>query len=185
MIVGDLAGMTAPVAILGLGNVLMGDDGAGPYAVATLAAQYDLPQGVEALDIGTPGLDLVPHLAGVDVLVLVDTVLSDAPAGTIRVYDREALLSQKIPPRLSPHDPAVGQCLAMLEIEGAAPREIVLVGIVPKVSALGPGLCSEVQSAIPAAVARIIAELDARGIHAKKREVAAEPDLWWEAALLA
>jgi hydrogenase maturation protease len=173
--------MTPRVAVLGMGNVLMGDDGAGPYTIATLTACYQLPAEVIALDIGTPGLDLVPYLSDVDTLILVDTVYSDAPAGAIRTYDQDALLSQKVPPRLSPHDPAVGQCLAMLEIEGKAPRETVLVGIVPKSSALGPGLSPDVQAAIPFAMDRVVRELESRGLHVPLRESPLKPDLWWEA----
>lgn len=72
-------GAPGRVAVLGLGNVLMGDDALGPYAVRLLEARYELPGRVPVLDIGTPGLDLVPYFEGVDALVLVDTVRSEAP----------------------------------------------------------------------------------------------------------
>jgi len=169
------------ISVLGMGNVLMGDDGAGPYAVTTFAAQYQVPEEVTILDIGTPGLDLVPHLADVDALVLVDTVRSDAAPGTIRAYDKATLLRAKLPPRLSPHDPAVGQCLAMLEIADCGPREVVLVGIVPEKTAFGPGLSRVVQDAVPAVVERIAEELRARGIAVERRACPDAPDLWWEA----
>ena len=48
------------VSIIGLGNVLMGDDGLGPTAVMQLAAEYDFPEEVKLLDLGTPGLSLIP-----------------------------------------------------------------------------------------------------------------------------
>jgi len=169
------------ISVLGMGNVLMGDDGAGPYAVASFAAQYDVPEEVTILDIGTPGLDLVPHLAGVDTLLLVDTVRSDAPPGTVRTYDKATLLRAKLPPRLSPHDPAVGQCLAMLEIADCGPREVLLAGIVPERTAFGPGLSAAVRNAIPAVVERIAGELRARGIPVERRGVPGVPELWWEA----
>jgi hypothetical protein len=57
-------------------------------------------------------------------------VRSDAAPGAIRAYDKSTLLCAKLPPRLSPHDPAVGQCLAM-EIADCGPREVLLTGIVP------------------------------------------------------
>ena len=169
------------ISVLGMGNVLMGDDGAGPNAVATFAAQFDVPEEVTLLDIGTPGLDLVPHLAGVDTLLLVDTVRSDAPPGTVRTYDKATLLRAKLPPRLSPHDPALGQCLAMLEIAGCAPREVLLVGIVPEVTAFGPGLSAAVKNAIPGVVERIAMELRARSVHVEQRPAPEAPNLWWEA----
>jgi len=168
------------ISVLGMGNVLMGDDGAGPYAVATFAAQYAVPEDVEVLDIGTPGLDLVPHIAGIDTLILVDTVRSDAAPGTIRAYDKATLLRSKLPPRLSPHDPAVGQCLAMLEIAGFGPREVLLIGVVPESTSFGPGLTSAVQDAIPAVVGHIVTALRARGVAVERRRCPQAADLWWE-----
>lgn len=169
------------ISVLGMGNVLMGDDGAGPYALAVLTAQYRISEDVTVLDIGTPGLDLVPHLAGMDTLLLVDTVRSDAPAGTIRTYDKAALLRAKVPPRLSPHDAAVGHCLATLEIAGCGPGEVLLIGIVPEKTAFGPGLSSAVQAAIPAVVDRIVDELRARGAAVELRSSPTVADVWWEA----
>jgi hydrogenase maturation protease len=57
----------------------MGDDAAGPWVVEHLRAEYDLGPGVSVSDLGTPGLDLAPHLSGARVIVLVDTVKSDGP----------------------------------------------------------------------------------------------------------
>jgi len=173
------------ISVLGMGNVLMGDDGAGPYAVATFAAQYQVPDEVTILDIGTPGLDLVPHIADVDTLILVDTVRSDAAPGTIRAYDKTTLLRAKLPPRLSPHDPAVGQCLAMLEIAGSGPQEVLLIGIVPEKTSFGPGLSTPVRNAIPEVVERIADELRLRGVAVERRDSPEAPDLWWEVPVLA
>ena len=57
-----------PVRILGVGNVLMGDDGFGPYVARTLGARYELPEHVEVQDVGTPGLDFTPYLDGTGVI---------------------------------------------------------------------------------------------------------------------
>jgi len=45
-----------PIRVLGVGNVLCTDDGLGPYAIKVLEAQYEFPEGVEVVDVGTPGL---------------------------------------------------------------------------------------------------------------------------------
>jgi len=169
------------ISVLGMGNVLMGDDAAGPYALAVLASLYEVPEAVTVLDIGTPGLDLVPFLAGVDIVLLVDTVSSDAAPGTLRTYEKATLLGSKLPPRVSPHDPAVGQCLAMLEIAGRGPTEVLLIGVVPERVAFGAGLSSPVLDAIPEVVARIVGELRARDVMVKRRTSPAALDLWLEA----
>ena len=51
------------VRVVGLGNVLMQDDGVGPHVARVLEAGWTVPENVRVLDLGTPGLDLVPHLA--------------------------------------------------------------------------------------------------------------------------
>ncbi len=58
----------------------------------TIRTRYRPPDGVEVEDLGTPGLDLAPYLMDADAVVLVDTVLSDAPPGTLRLYRKEDLL---------------------------------------------------------------------------------------------
>ncbi len=171
------------ISILGMGNVLMGDDGAGPYAIALLAARFSFPDCVTVLDIGTPGLDLAPYLAAADVVLLVDTIHSDAPPGSIRTYNKTDLLTSKVQPRLSPHDSAVSECLTTLAMAGCAPREVLLVGIVPERTTLGPGLSPAVQDAIPDATARILGELASRGIAYEARPGSPAPDIWWEAEL--
>jgi hydrogenase maturation protease len=168
------------VAVLGMGNVLMGDDGAGPYATAVLAAHYRLPENVSVQDIGTPGLDLTPYLANTAIVVLIDTVHSNAPPASIRTYDKQALMAQPLQPRLSPHDPALGQCLTILEMAGCAPRDVLLVGIVPSRSALGAGLSNPVRDVIPAVVARVVEELRSRGIRVEAAAPPDAPDIWWE-----
>ena len=52
------------VLVLGLGNILLRDEGIGVRAVERLQAEYDLPPRVRALDGGTMGLDLLPYLSG-------------------------------------------------------------------------------------------------------------------------
>ena len=170
------------IAVLGLGNVLMGDDAAGPWAVAMLDAEYEMPDGVEVLDLGTPGLDLLPYLSGgVDAVVLVDTVKASAPPGTLRTYRREAILKVPPQPRLSPHEPGLKEALLSAELAGEAPRELLLVGIVPGSVAMGVGLTDVVRASLPAAVQAVVDEL-ARLAHPPQRRAAPLPlRTWWEA----
>jgi len=91
----------APVVhVIGLGNVLMGDDALGPWVIHHLSANYELPDDVQLLDAGTPGLDLTPYLSGVPVVILVDTVRSDGAPGELRLYRKESLLKLAPQPRL-------------------------------------------------------------------------------------
>jgi hydrogenase maturation protease len=77
------------VLIGGIGNVLLGDDGVGPYVVRILESMYDFEAGIEIIDLGTPALDLTHQIVGLKALILVDSVASDDPAGTSRFIPRK------------------------------------------------------------------------------------------------
>jgi hydrogenase maturation protease len=173
-------GAPGRVAVLGLGNVLMGDDALGPYAVRLLEARYELPGRVPVLDIGTPGLDLVPYFEGVDALVLVDTVRSEAPPGTLRLYRRDEILKHPPRTRVSPHDPGLKEALLSLEFAGHGPREVLLVGVVPGRTGQGVGISDPVRAALPAVHAEILRELERLGVPAIPRRAPLPPDIWWE-----
>ena len=95
------------VTIIGLGNVLLGDDGFGPFVVEVLRRSYILPAEVELLDLGTPGLGLISYLCGSEAVVIVDTVAGVGIPGNVRVYEGADLERLPSHPRVSPHDPAV------------------------------------------------------------------------------
>jgi hydrogenase maturation protease len=168
------------IRVLGLGNVLMGDDGVGPYVIEALAAAYRFPAGVSLLDLGTPGLDLAPFLLGADAVVVIDSVLSDGTAGALRQYRRDAILAHAPPHRLGPHDPGFKQTLLTLEFAARAPKDVLLVGIVPKGTAPGAGLSPEVQEAVPLAVAAVVAELQRLGKEPVPVPCPAAVSPWWE-----
>ena len=168
------------VAVLGLGNVLLGDDALGPYAVRLLEARYELPERVPVLDLGTPGLDLFPYFEEADALILVDTVRSAAPPGTLRLYRRDEILKHPPRPRVSPHDPGLKETLLSLEFAGRGPREVLLVGVVPERTGQGVGMSDPVRAALPAVHAEILRELERLGAPAIPRRAPRPPDIWWE-----
>jgi hydrogenase maturation protease len=106
---------TAPVGVFGLGNVLMGDDALEPTVIAHLLAGFDFPPEVHVEDLGTPGLDLHPHLAKREALVLIDVVKSEGEPGELRLYRKEEILRHAPGPRVSPHDPGVKEALPAAE----------------------------------------------------------------------
>ena len=169
----------APVRVLGLGNVLMGDDALGPWVIEELLAQWEFPEGVSVVDVGTPGLDLTPYLAEADTVILVDTVKSDGPPGTLRVYTRDQLLRHPPPARLSPHDPGLTEALLSLDFAGVAPKDIVLIGVVPGKIEKGVGLTPRVRESVPAVAEEVVASL--RALHLAPRRRGGPPSApWWE-----
>jgi hydrogenase maturation protease len=170
------------VGVIGLGNVLMGDDAFGPWVVQTLLAEYEFPEGVSVEDLGTPGLDLMPYVSDVEALVLVDTVRSEAPPGTLRLYRRDDLLKHPPQARLSPHDPGVKEALLTAEFAGRGPREVLLVGAVPETTAMGVRLSPALRAAVPRAAAEVLRELERLGRPATPLGAPRLPDVWWEEA---
>ena len=168
------------VRVLGLGNVLMGDDALGPWVIEELLANWEFPEGVEVVDVGTPGLDLVPYVADADTILIVDTVKSEGPPGRIRVYRREQLLARPAQPRLSPHDPGLTEVLFALTLADAAPRDVILIGVVPGAVEMGVGLSSAVQEAVPRAAAEVVEQLTSLGFAPRRRADPNPPSPWWE-----
>jgi hydrogenase maturation protease len=172
--------MAQNIRVLGLGNVLVGDDAFGPWVVHVLTSTLEMPPGAEIHDLGTPGLDLLPYLTGADVVILVDTVRSAGAPGELRRYDKGQILRHAPQPRVSPHDPGVKEALLALEFEGRGPREVILLGAIPGEVRYDVGLSDPVRDAVGPAADAVIAELDALGCSVTRREDVVVPAPWWE-----
>jgi hydrogenase maturation protease len=170
----------ARVAIIGIGNVLTGDDAVGPHVVRVLEATHAFPPGVQVVDAGTPGYDLTGFLADLDAALLVDSVKAKGAPGELRVYGKAELLSRRPVLATSPHEPGVREALLTAEFAGVAPTVVRLVGVIPEATETGIGLSPAVRAAVPAAVERLVRELAALGVASARREPPRDPDLWWE-----
>ncbi len=168
------------ITVVGLGNVLVGDDALGPTVIHALAAGYELDPRVRLLDLGTPGLDLTPHISGSEALVVVDTVRAVGTAGELRLYRKAQLLAASPPQRVSGHDPGLKDTLLTLELHGTGPWEVLLVGVIPATLETGIGLSPEVRAAVPAAVRVVVEELGRLGCPPVARAKPAAPALWWQ-----
>ena len=171
----------APIGVFGLGNVLMGDDALGPTAIAHLCAGFEFSDEVHVEDLGTPGLDLHPHLAGRRALILVDVVKSEGNPGELRLYRKDEILAHAPGVRVSPHDPGVKEALLALQFAGDDPEDILLVGVIPGEVGHALGMTEAVRAAVPPVLAAVLEELERLGHPAVPREAAGPPDLWWEA----
>jgi hydrogenase maturation protease len=150
---------SAKTFVLGLGNLLMGDDGFGPRVVQAFAERFDAGPRAEVIDLGTPGLDLTPWLADAGDVVIVDTVRASAPPGTLRVYEKDDIVRHVPFSRVGPHDPGLKEALLLLDFAGRAPQSVTLVGVVPERLAMGTELSPAVQNAVPKALDAIVEAL--------------------------
>jgi len=158
-----------PILVLGLGNVLCTDDGAGVAALHALLGTYELP-GVVALDGGTLGLTLLPLVENARQVVIVDAIRGDGPPGTLLRLEGEAV-APAVLERLSPHQIGVADLLGGAALLGRYPERVVILGVVPDNVDLGIGCTPAVAAAIPGLVARVVDELAATGAPPQLRAV--------------
>jgi hydrogenase maturation protease len=165
--------------VLGIGNVLMSDDGFGPYVARLLDATYEPVKGVEFVDVGTPGLDLTPYLLDSDAVIFVDTVSSHGTPGAIRVYDRDDILKHPPQPRTGGHDPAMKEALLTVQAAGAGPSQVTLIGVIPAWIATGVTLSPQVQGAIGRAMSAVVRTLASLGVRLVPRPEPLAANVWW------
>ena len=168
------------VRVLGLGNVLMSDDGFGPFVVRVLEATYECPPDVEFVDVGTPGLDLTPYLLGHrggDLRRHGD--VDGRSPGRSAIYDRDDILRHPPQTRTGGHDPALKEALLTVEAAGGGPRTVTLVGVIPEWIATGVVLSPALEAAISRAVMAVIEELEKLGVNVERRRHPLPVDVWW------
>ena len=149
--------------VLGLGNVLCADDGAGIAALVMLQRGWLLPPEVAAVDGGTLGLSLLPLLEDADRVLIIDAILADGPPGTL-VRLSGAEVPTAVHTRLSPHQVGVADLLDALRLGGSDDEAPVLHGVVPASIELCLQRSPAVAAALPALVERVVAELRSWGL---------------------
>jgi len=168
------------VLVLGLGNVLMGDDAAGLYALKLLHSRYVIPEQVSLLDGGTAGMVLPSLMEGYGAVLILDTVRTGDAPGTVCRFDSGALRAASRTASTTPHDPSLNDALLLAELNGDACRELVLIGVVPKQTQPGIGLSPAVLDAMEHLLEAARMELSRLGMTVTPRETPLQPDLWWE-----
>lgn len=151
------AGPDKQTLILGLGNLLLSDEGVGVH-VAQLLLRMELPSDVEVVDGGTGGFELIEHVRGKSKVVIIDCFRADAKPGSIaRLMIDEVSLDQ--PPPFSVHEGGIQELLLPIQ-KLTPPPEVVLLGIVPAVvDQLGMVLSAEIESQMPKIVSAVLEEV--------------------------
>jgi hydrogenase maturation protease len=155
------------ILILGVGNVLLRDEGIGVAAVRYLQERYEWPENVELLDGGTQGLKLMPLIQECDFLLVLDAILGDGPPGALyRLKGDEVRNSLGF--RDSTHQTDLVDTLACCRLAGHCPETLV-IGMQPtEWRSLQPELTLESAARIPALCACAIEELQHRGVEIRE-----------------
>lgn len=152
--------------VLGLGNVLLGDDGVGVAVARELAARRlsgvsRVPAGTAVVDGGTLGLDLLPIVEDASEVVLIDAVDHGRPPGTLEVL-RGAELRAALRGHLSGHEAGLADLLAVAQLRGGSVDRFTLVAVQPGNVAVSLGLSEAVAAVVPIAAEAVCRQLAGR-----------------------
>jgi hydrogenase maturation protease len=146
-----------PVVVLGIGNILMRDDGVGVHALDALR-RAPLPRDVDVVDGGTAGADLVEAIIGRRKVIVIDAFEGGGAPGEIYRLELSDLEGAK-PSALSIHEVDFLDALSMARNLGSPPEEVVVFGVEPGEICLGLEMTRAVKDAIPRMVALVLEEL--------------------------
>ena len=155
------------VLVLGLGNILLKDEGIGVHIVEQLQKQ-DLPGNVEIIDGGTSGLDILLSQEDLDKLVVIDALRAGGEPGTIykarfKGEERDELtkiFTADKDSKISLHQVGLIEALAAAEKLNHAPREIVIIGVEPKDVVHGLELTEQVKQRVTQIINIVLEEID-------------------------
>ncbi|MBI4690298.1 MAG: HyaD/HybD family hydrogenase maturation endopeptidase [Nitrospirae bacterium] len=154
------------ILILGLGNILLKDEGVGVHAVEALKEGYDFPENVRLIDGGTMGLDLLPFIEGKDKVLIIDAADFKEKAGTIKSIEGNnipAFLNTKF----SVHQIGLPDMLFAAKLMGITPTEMCLIGMQPQEIDTGLEMSRTMKNNFPALMSAIINKVGEWGIEIK------------------
>ncbi len=138
--------------ILGIGNLLMGDEGVGVH-VANYLQTHQVLQEVDIIDGGTGGFHLLEYFQQYPRVILIDATLDGKPPGTISLL--KPRFSSDYPPTLSAHDIGLKDLLDALYLLEQQPEIILFTVSINDISRVSMELSPEIKSCVPGVVAAI------------------------------
>jgi len=151
--------MTPSILVLGIGNILMSDDGVGVEVIKILQKEPDIPQNVLLIDGGTQGLDLMPYFENIDKVILIDAIVSkDKKAGDLVVIEHKDIITT-LGQKMSVHEIGIVDLLVSLSLIDKEPKELKLIGLTPQSVEFAYGLSQVVQKNIPTLIEAIKSQI--------------------------
>ena len=162
--------------ILGVGNILLGDEGIGVRVVEEMENRFIFPEDIMLLDGGTAGIELLRYLEGRDLLILIDAMRAKLPPGTVFKVEGEDV-PKRFMTKISPHQIGLSDLLAAGILSDQIPKQIILFGVEPERLETGIYLTDAVEASLEKIISAILDELAKAGypapiplaVHGKSR----------------
>ncbi|MCB2182493.1 MAG: HyaD/HybD family hydrogenase maturation endopeptidase [Desulfobulbaceae bacterium] len=154
--------------VLGIGNLLLKDEGFGVHVIRYLEENYRLPEEVLLQDGGTAGIYMAPFLEEVDNLIVVDVIGVDAPAGTVHRYNGEELRGANLQMSMSPHQLGLLEILEICKLRDQEPEHVEFIGIVPAEIDTWVGLSDTLSGKEIEVAEMVVAMLCEKGLDVRK-----------------
>jgi len=162
------------IAVIGIGNTLMSDDGAGVFALETLIERYELPENIDPIDGGTKGLELLPFVEGKEKILFIDAVNFNKAPGYVGELSRHEI-PDYFATKLSVHQIALPDLIGAGKLLGTLPEEIHLIGIQPLSIDMGYGITPPLKSRFDELLERVVEKLKTWGVVLRLKEQSESP----------
>lgn len=164
--------------ILGVGNILLGDEGIGIRVVEELENRFSFPEEILLLDGGTAGIELLRYIEGRDLLILIDAMRAGLPAGTVFKVEGEDV-AKRFMTKISPHQIGLSDLLAAGILTDQIPKQIILFGVEPERLETGVVLSACVEASLEKIISAILEELTQAGYAAPVRRTTPGKSKFW------
>ena len=162
----DSLNSDSDVTILGIGNLLMGDEGVGIHALNKLQESYTFSPDINFIDGGTIGIDLIPYFEECKKMIIIDAVDSQEEPGHIVTLKNEEI-HYRFNTKLSLHHAGLADVLSIIKLQDIAAPDMTLIGVQPEVVEMGLDLSTTVENKMQDILKIIVDKLEEWGIECK------------------
>jgi len=140
------------ILILGIGNVLMGDEGVGVHTVKALEGK-SYPEDIDVLDGGTGGFHLMAYFQEYENIIMIDATMDKKPAGTVSVI--EPKFASDFPKTLSAHDIGLKDMIESITLLGKLPKIYLITVTIDTIKSMYMELSPKIKEAIPEVIKKV------------------------------
>jgi len=158
---------TAENTVLGIGNIILSDEGFGVRVVEYLQKNFSFPDNVNLIDGGTLGVELMHFVAGTRRLLIIDSINGDAAAGEI-FHLRGEEIKNHFAQKISAHEVGIQDVLTMLELTDKKIPHVELIGAQPFSLEAGVELSEPMKKLVPVFAEKALEILRSWGLEVKR-----------------